>query len=152
MDDLESLFRVRGARGAAPAAGEAPTHVLFGADDQDLLGDELPPVASSSGARRGGGGSGKDTDSIFSFDSSLSRADTLGKPQYDDWVDYDDEVQLRPMGSSKVIEADDDEDLLAEPRAPEPRRGGPQRGRERRLPKRAPVSYTHLTLPTNREV
>lgn len=137
MDDLESLFRVRGARGAAPAAGEAPTHVLFGADDQDLLGDELPPVASSSGARRGGGGSGKDTDSIFSFDSSLSRADTLGKPQYDDWVDYDDEVQLRPMGSSKVIEADDDEDLLAEPRAPEPRRGGPQRGRERRLPKRA---------------
>ena len=37
MDDLESLFRVRGARGAAPAAGEAPTHVLFGADDQDLL-------------------------------------------------------------------------------------------------------------------
>ena len=74
MDDLESLFRVRGARGAAPAAGEAPTHVLFGADDQDLLGDELPPVASSSGARRGGGGSGKDTDSIFSFDSSLSRA------------------------------------------------------------------------------
>ena len=34
-------------------------------------------------------------------------------------------------------EADDDEDLLAEPRAPEPRRGGPQRGRERRPPKRA---------------
>lgn len=120
MDDIEALFgRPRSAPSAAGAREpEMPTHVLIGADDEDLLHDKEG-----------------DSFSLFSIDEpgpSLSRSASTAKAHEtlfdaDGW-DYADEVPLRPVGSSKTIIADDEPDppprAAPRPSAPRSARSG----------------------------
>lgn len=121
MDDIESLFSSRPAartgyaRPAYDDEDEEPSHVLFGHDDIDLLGDEPPvqPTRTTTEAppaprRAPSSASVRKTDSLY------------GDERAEAWeYAYGDDMQLRPMGSSKTIEADDDAD--AEFFAPSPR-------------------------------
>lgn len=113
MDDIESLFSSRPAAraGYAPPAqvdDEEPSHVLFGNDDVDLLGDDVPVQPTRTTTERG------DAPSLRRAESSASarKTDSLyGDDRADAWeFAYGDDMQLRPMGSSKTIEADDDAD------------------------------------------
>lgn len=114
MDELGALFppargaRSRGAYASAPAR-RASDHVLFSMDDDENDDDVLVMQAKAD-----------DGASMFSFADDVearprSRASSMGKG--DAW-DYTDAVRLRPMGSSKVIEADDDGGALSPSAAP----------------------------------
>ncbi|WFD00187.1 P-type phospholipid transporter [Malassezia yamatoensis] len=121
MDDIESLFSSRPTprQGAGrPSVDDqqgGTSHVLFGQDDFDLLGDENPVQPTRMTTEQ-------------SYEPSLDRAESsagMRKGDLDDEDEqfefgYEDDMQLRPMGSSKMIEADDDADaefLVSSPSA-----------------------------------
>lgn len=147
MDDIEALFGRAGARiTGGSARPSSKTHVLLNEDDDVELLEAEP--------RKQGG----DVQSIFSMNEddvvttdipagpSLSRSHTINSKAEslfdadDDWV-YTGHVHLRPMGSSKVIPADDEPDAAWEPST-----SSASSSRERRMPAGPTGSPTLLEL------
>lgn len=119
MDETDTLFGTSSLESAVHTrrtgrAREEPTHVLFSTDDDfDLLGgDDLVKqpesdafsVFSTADAQAAADGIATKGSSSLRDDGSLLSKD-------DDAWSFMDHVPMRPMGSSKLIEADDDDEF-----------------------------------------
>lgn len=149
MDDIESLFSSRPSARAGygrPGApdDEEPSHVLFGQDDIDLLGDDVPVQPTRTTASRGW----DDDLTRSSSRAGPSKTESLfGDERSEAWEGgYDDEIRLRPMGSSKMIEADDEPDAeFYAPSTSAPRRR-PARAKPPPPPPKGPPSIASMLL------
>ena len=111
-DETETLF-------GAPRRRNEPTHVLAALDDDvDLLeGDDMKPPADDGASALG-----------------VSKVAPADEVLWDEehWID---DIPMRPVGSSKRIEADDDDDAIQptsrwpppSPPPPQPEREAPRR-------------------------
>ena len=119
MDETDTLFGTSSLESAVHTrrtepVHEEPTHVLFSTDDDfDLLGgDDLVKqpesdafsVFSTADAQAVPDGIAPKGSSSLRDDGSLLSKD-------DDAWSFMDHVPMRPMGSSKLIEADDDDEF-----------------------------------------
>ena len=130
MDDIEALF----GRARAPSGGggvrKEPVHVLGDADELDSLGGELPldgmyEVDETHSLSSAADGWLAQEPSRVSRTASL--ASSIRKPMrgydpltLDDADELAEELDMRPLGSSKVIEADEEGELEAWPRGEGP--------------------------------
>ena len=105
-DETETLF-------GAPRRRNEPTHVLAALDDDvDLLdGDDMKPPAD-------------DGASVLGVAKAAPADDVLWDEEH--WID---DIPMRPVGSSKRIEADDEDDAI------QPTSRGPPPPREREAPR-----------------
>lgn len=100
MDDIEALF----GRPVPPTASsrviDEPVHVLADAHEMDLLGDDHADAQHSiaNAADLWLGGSGSGTHKEVATDDPLTA----------DWDEVSENMSLKPRGSVKTIEADDD--------------------------------------------
>ena len=114
-DETETLF-------GAPRRRNEPTHVLAALDDDvDLLeGDDMKPPAD-------------DGASVLGVSKAAPADDVLWDEEH--WID---DIPMRPVGSSKRIEADDEDDDAIQPTSRRPPSPPPQP--EREAPRRPAAS------------
>ncbi|PKI85530.1 P-type phospholipid transporter [Malassezia vespertilionis] len=143
MDDIESLFSTRRGRHMPLATDEEEqSHVLFDEDDMDLLGDAPVQPSRTTNAAWGKGAPALRTGST----ASVHKTESLFDRDVDE-DEYTEDLHLRPIGSSKQIEADDEPDMPWQPTAHASRRtrSGPSRRRASRA--RAAPSQEAQRLP-----
>ncbi|WFD34905.1 P-type phospholipid transporter [Malassezia cuniculi] len=141
MDDIEALFGRPAAPTRSTRVREEPVHVIGDPNDMDLLGDEPGghdhSISRAADSWLGDGGLSR-TGSL----SSVRKESVVDDPLTSGWDDLEDSISLRPRGSAKTIEADDDIEgeswITQELRAagtsgPRPKRARPQQPAQKRV-------------------